>query len=175
MAGRSTGPSAYAALLNPVNEPNPSETSVPIPAASNPGMSTTRSLGPPRPVASIRITAAISGEAKMNARAVKLPAAPITISDCGGISRPERPMRSTATPAPSAISGPSGPSTRPNPTAARPARMTPGSTRGLAGPPAARPFAGMCPPSPGSSLIANATSTPAMPRTTRYHHFGGPF
>jgi hypothetical protein len=70
-----SGPSAYALVLNPVNDPIPSETSVPIPAASSPGTSTSRSLGPPIAVASIRITAAISGEAKMNESAEKLPAA----------------------------------------------------------------------------------------------------
>ena len=161
-------------MLSPVNDPIPSETSVPIPAASKPGISTTRSFGPPRPAASIRITAAISGEVKMNASAVKLPAAAITISACGGISRRERLTSRIARPAPSAISGASGPNTSPKPIVAKPARMTPGRTLGLDGPPADRPFAGMCPPSPGSREIANATITPATPRTTKYHHFGAP-
>ena len=53
----------------------PSETSVPIPAASTPGRSTTGSRAPPIAAASIRITAAISGEANTNESAARLPGA----------------------------------------------------------------------------------------------------
>ena len=118
-------------MLRPVNEPTPMETRVPIPAASSPGTSTRRILAPPIPLASIRITAAMSGEVKMNDTAAKLPAAVTSIRTCGGVSRRLRPIVSAASPAPSAISGASGPSTRPDPIVARPARMTPGRMFGL--------------------------------------------
>ena len=104
-----SGPRAYALVLSPVKEPIPIETSVPIPAASMPGRSTTLSFGPPSPVASSRITAAISGEVKINASAAKLPAAATTINACGGVSRRAIVIISVATPAPNAISGPSAP------------------------------------------------------------------
>ena len=70
-----------------MNDPIPSETSDPIPAASMPGTSTSGSLGPPIPVASIRITAAISGDSKMNDTAAKAPAAAISPTTSSGASR----------------------------------------------------------------------------------------
>ena len=162
-------------MLSPDNDPIPSDTSDPIPAASSPGASRSRSLAPPIAVASIRITAAISGEEKMNDIAAKLPAAVTSISACGGVSRRARLIIAPATPAPNTISGASGPSTSPNPIVARPARATPGTMSGPDGPPVDRPFAGMCPPSPGSRVIATATISAPTARTGSGHHFGGPF
>ena len=77
-------------MLSPDSDPIPSDTSDPIPAASSPGTSRSRSLAPPIAVASIRITAAISGEAKMNDIAAKLPEAVTSVSACGGVSRRAR-------------------------------------------------------------------------------------
>ena len=120
------------------------------------------------------ITAAISGEEKMNDIAEMLPAATTSIRACGGVSRRGRLIISPATPAPTTISGASGPSTSPNPIVARPARTTPGTTFGPDGPPADRPFAGICPPSPGRRVIATATISAPTARTGSDHHFGGP-
>ena len=161
-------------MLNPDNDPMPSDTSVPIPEASSPGTSRTRSLGPPIAVASIRITAAISGEAKMNDIAAKLPEAATSIRAWGGTSRRARLIITPASPAPNTIKGASGPSTSPKPIVARPARTTPGTVSGPDGPPADRPCAGMCPPSPGRREIAKATISAPTARTGSDHHFGGP-
>ena len=80
----------------------------------------------------------------MNETAEKLPAAAMIISACDGNSRRVRLTARTATPDPSAINGASGPSTSPEPTVARPARITPESTFGPGGPPLiASPSAGM--------------------------------
>ena len=161
-------------MLSPDNEPIPSDTSEPIPAASSPGTNSRRSLGPPIAVASIRITAAINGEAKMNDIAAKLPEATTSINACGGVSRRAMPIIAPASPAPNTIRGASGPSTSPKPSVASPARSTPGTMSGPEGPPAERPFAGMCPPSPGRRVIASATSNAPTKRTGSGHHFGGP-
>jgi hypothetical protein len=117
-------------VLSPVNDPIPSETSVPIPAASSPGTRIRRSLGPPIAVASIRITAAINGDSKMNESAENAPATPMICSACGGVFGRARLMASTATPVPIAINGASGPSTRPPPIVASPASAIPGTARG---------------------------------------------
>src|SRR5437763_1891732 len=73
--GRERGPSAYALVLSPVHDPMPIEISDPIPAASSPGRSTSGNLAPPRPAASMRMTAAMIGEAKMSAIDANMPAA----------------------------------------------------------------------------------------------------
>jgi len=138
-----SGGSAYALVLNPVNDPIPSETSVPIPAASNPGSRIRRSLPPPSPVASIRITAAITGESKINDSAENAPAAPMIWSACGGVLRRTRLTARTAEPVPIAISGPSGPRTRPLLIVASPARTTPGNAPGPPEGLIERPSAGM--------------------------------
>jgi hypothetical protein len=123
--------------------------SVPIPAASSPGITTSGTLGPPIPVASIISIAAINGETNRNETAANAPAAPISVSACGGVSRRASPTISTARPGPSASSGASGPSTIPKPIPIRPANSTPGSSTGVVGLPVARPLAGMWPPFPG--------------------------
>ena len=70
-------------MLSPVNEPIPSDTNEPMPAASSPGTSSSGSLAPPIPDASIRITAAISGELNTNDTAAKLPAAATSVTTWG--------------------------------------------------------------------------------------------
>ena len=128
-------------------------------------------VGPPSPVASIRITAAINGEPKMSATAAKLPAAAITMSICGGASRRTRLARKRASPPPSAMRGASGPITAPRPIEARAARTTPGRSIGRVRP-ALRPSAGTWPPFPGSRTMAKAVISPAMASTGRDHQTG---
>ena len=82
-----------------MNDPIPIETSDPIPAASMPGTSTIGSLGPPIPVASIRITAAISGDSKMNDSAAKAPQAAISPNDLVGSVSSNQPDRQDREPA----------------------------------------------------------------------------
>ena len=161
-------------MLSPDNDPIPSDTSDPIPDASSPGTSRSRSLGPPMAIASIRITAAINGEEKMNDIAAKLPAAVTSVSACGGISRRAKLIIPPASPAPNTISGASGPSTSPKPIVARPARSTPGTMSGPERPPVDRPRAGMSTVS-GEAVIASATISEPDGQTGSDHHFGGPF
>ena len=113
-------------MLKPVNDPIPSETREPIPAAIRPGSSTTGSFGPPSPMASMSSTAAISGEPKISETAANVPAAPRTCVASGGASERTSRMPSTPSPPPSAISGASGPSTRPSPTVATRGEQHPG-------------------------------------------------
>ena len=70
----------------PVHWPSPIETSDPIPAAIKPGTSTRGSLGPPSPAASIKITAAITGEPKRNEIAAKVEAVASSRPISGGPS-----------------------------------------------------------------------------------------
>ena len=62
----------------PVRESRPMKTSVPMPADSSPGTSTTPSMGPPRPEASSSRNAPRSGEPSSELMAAKLPAPAIT-------------------------------------------------------------------------------------------------
>ena len=84
----------------PDSEPIPIETSEPIAGGQQAGEEDERQLvGPSRPIASIRITAAMIGELKIIAIAAKLPAAAITVSICGG-RRGEPGGREDASPRP---------------------------------------------------------------------------
>ncbi len=172
-AGSGNAEIAYAEVLRPVKDPSPSETSEPIPAASSPGTSTRRNLGPPIAVTSTMRTAAASGELKTNDTAAKLPDAATRVTTWLGAPARTRRIAITPRPAPRAISGASGPITTPNPIAAIPARRIPGSSSAAGGPPAARPYAGMWPPLPGSFEIASATKTPATASTGSGHQTGG--
>ena len=49
-----------------MNDPIPMEMSDPMPAASSPGMRMVVSRGPPRPITSMRMIAAMSGDPKMS-------------------------------------------------------------------------------------------------------------
>jgi Alpha-lytic protease prodomain len=80
-------PERVGACAQPRERPHPeSETIEPMPAASSPGSSTSASRRPPIPAASIRITAAISGEPKINDSAAELPAAATIASTRGSVS-----------------------------------------------------------------------------------------
>ena len=128
-------------------------------------------MAPPRPAASMMITAPTTGEPKSDEIAAKLPAAAIIPSACWGTSFLTSRIARIPRPTPSAISGASGPSTSPRPTVARAASSTPGRSIGCVGvPPTARPSAGTWPPRPGSRLIAKATSVPARASHGSGHH-----
>ena len=101
-----------------------------MPAASMPGTSTSGRRSPPIPLASMRMTAATSGESKIRLSAAKVPEAPITADTSGGRSLGISRTASRPNPPPKAISGASGPSTTPNPIVATAASMTPGSSTG---------------------------------------------
>ena len=160
-------------MLSPVNEPIPSDTNDPMPAASSPGTSRSGSLAPPIPDASIRITAAISGELNTNDTAAKLPAAATRVMTWGWASLRARWMKNAPSPEPSAISGASGPSTRPSPIVANAASRTPDRSGMVGGgPPVARPLAGMWPPRPGSFSIATAVMKAAIGRIGSGHQRG---
>ena len=70
----------------PVHWPSPIETRDPIPAAVSPGIRTSGSLGPPSPAASIKITAAITGEPNRNEIAAKVEAVASSRPISGGPS-----------------------------------------------------------------------------------------
>ena len=166
-----SGTSEYAWVLSPVQLAIPRNTSDPTPAAIKPGNKIKGSVAPPSPVASmIRIAAGI-GDPKITAMAAKLPAAPSTITSCGGASFFARFTANIAIPPPIAMSGASGPSTRPSARVARAASATPGAYLGSF-PPAFRPSAGTCPPAPGRCTTANATTHAASTRTGSGHHQG---
>ncbi len=149
------------------------KTSEPIPAAISPGSSTTESIGPPRPTASMMITAPITGDPKTDAIAAKLPAAAIRLNACCDASRWISDIERMPSPVPMAINGPSGPSTSPRPSVASAASRTPGRSIGPSGvPPAFSPSAGTCPPWPGSRTIANAVSSPASASQGNGHQSG---
>ena len=75
--GRVRGAMAYALALRPVTEPMPMNTSEPIPAANNPGSRTMGRVAPPRPAASMMMTAPTIGDPKREEMAAKLAAAAI--------------------------------------------------------------------------------------------------
>ena len=111
----------------PVHASNPMKISEPIPAATRPGTSTSPSIGPPSPDASITKKAPVSGEPRRVLTAAKLPEAPTTPMACAGASRLARRMAPAASPPPRAIRGASGPMTAPKARPARAASATPGS------------------------------------------------
>lgn len=125
------------------------------------------------PLASIRMTAAITGASNRNDMAAKLPAAAMTVTSSGGASRRARRTARIARPLPRASNGASGPRTRPRPTLAMAARSTPGTSTGCV-PLAERPWAGTCPPKPGSRMITMATISPAAAQMGSDHHQGAP-
>ena len=128
-------------MLSPVQCAIPMKTSEPIPPAMSPGIKMSGSVAPPRPDASMMITAPTIGEPKITEIAAKAPAAPKTSSIVGGASRFASLTVATATPDPIAMSGASGPSTSPRPSVASAARATPGTTFGSVLP-TWSPFAG---------------------------------
>jgi len=88
--------------------------SEPVPAASRPGSSTSPSIGPPSPGASISRNAPVMGDPSSVAVAAKLPALASTLTPWAGTCRRlAARVASTARPPPMAISGISGPSTAP--------------------------------------------------------------
>jgi len=101
-----------------------------MPAASNPGTSTTPRIAPPIPAASISRNAPTIGEPRSVLIAAKLPAAPITAIAIAGASRLTSRTVKTPRPLPIAISGASGPSTTPSESVAKDARTIPGSSIG---------------------------------------------
>ena len=87
MSGRSNGGnpgSANDAAPRPVSASSPTKTNVPIPAASRPGRSTSPSVAPPSPEASISRKAPRSGDPSRALIAAKLPAAATTAPTCCG-------------------------------------------------------------------------------------------
>ena len=138
----------------PVRASRPTKMSAPTPEASRPGSSTTPSMGPPRPEASISRNAPAMGEPRRVLIAAKLPAAATTAVAWAGMSRLASRTASTASPPPRAISGASGPSTTPRLRVASAASSTPGSWAGVGAPsPALNPSAGEWPPFPGRNRI----------------------
>src|SRR6476646_6618099 len=129
------------------------------------------SVGPPRPAASIRMTAEITGDPKIIASAAKLPAADMTSTTWLGASFFAVRTAKIASPEPSAITGMDGPSTSPRPNVASEANRIPGRLAGSVAP-APKPKAGTLPPLPGRRMIANAVIAPAMTRTGSGHHHG---
>ena len=128
--------------------------SAPTPAASRPGTSTSSSVTPPKPIASISRKAPLSGEPSSVAMAAKLPAAPTTALTCGDAAAAlDRLTVHAASPPPRAMSGASGPRTAPKPSVARAASAMPGSSLAGNTPPVFRPSAGEWPPVPGKYLI----------------------
>ena len=148
------------------------KTREPIPAANSPGSRMTGRVAPPRPAASMMITAPTIGEPKREDIAAKLAAAAIRATTWSGASlRADRTAKIPRAPA-SAISGASGPRTIPNPIEASDASRTPGSSRGWVGGPALSPSAGLWPPLPGRRAMAKAMGTEATARTGNGHHVG---
>ena len=102
--------------------------SEPVPAASRPGSSTSPSIGPPSPDASLSRNAPVMGDPSSVAMAVKLPALASTLTPWAGtFRRLAARVASTARPPPMAISGISVPCTAPETRVASAAKMTPGS------------------------------------------------
>ena len=134
---------------SPVQESRPMKISDPTPAATRPGTSTSPSVGPPSPEASISRNAPSRGDPSSVLTAAKLPAAATTAVAWSGTSRLARRTANAARPAPSAISGASGPSTAPRLRVASAAIAMPGSSIGDGTPPALNPSAGEWPPRPG--------------------------
>jgi hypothetical protein len=158
---------------SPVQASRPVNTSEPTPAASSPGTSTSSSMAPLSPDASISKNAPSKGEPSSVLMAAKLPAAATTVAVLGGASRLTRRTARTPSPPPRAIMGASGPSTTPRLKVARAASRMPGSSIGEGGPaPALNPSAGEWPPLPGRYRIATATSSPASNSGGTGHHSG---
>ena len=134
---------------NPVRLSSPMNISVPIPAASIPGTSTSPSTGPPSPAASINRKAPTNGEPSSVLIAAKLPAAAMTVAAVGGASLAARWTARTPRPPPMAMRGASGPSTTPRARVAREATTTPNRSTGAGVPPVFRPSAGSWPDVPG--------------------------
>ena len=170
-SGSCRSSSEIALVFTPVHEPRPISISVPIPAASRPGIRMSGSRRPASPAASISSTAAISGEPNRNEIAAKVPQAATIACRSGGASARIRRIAKKPRPPPSAIRGASGPTTAPSPIPAIAASMTPGRSIGWVGA-ALSPFAGMCPPRPGRRAIAKATTTPANASHGNDHHSG---
>jgi len=147
----------------------PMKMTEPIPADIRPGSSTSGSIGPPSPAASIKMIAPMTGEPKMVAIAANAAIAASTAMTWLGVSFFTCRTARTARPAPRAMSGASGPSTRPRPKVASAASRMPGSSAGWVVP-ALIPSYGMWPPWPGSRTIAIAASTPATAITGSGHH-----
>ena len=113
----------------------PMKMTEPIPADIRPGSSSTSgSIGPPSPAASIKIIAPMTGDPKMVAIAANAALAASTAVTWLGVSFLTCRTARIASPAPRAMSGASGPSTRPRPRVARAASRMPGSSAGLAVP-----------------------------------------
>ena len=158
---------------SPVRLSRPMKMSEPIPAASSPGSSTTPSIGPPSPDASISKNAPVRGDPSSVLTAAKAPVTPSTLAAWSGTSR-RRASRMTraASPPPSAISGISGPSTAPKTSVASAARMTPGSWTAVGGACTAKAPAAEGPPLPGRYRMAKPASTPPTASTGSGHHTG---
>ena len=90
---------------SPVQAFRPTNTSEPTPAASRPGTSTTCIIVPPRPAASIRRKAPVSGDPSSVLMAAKLPAAATAAWVRAGASRLTSLTARTPSPPPRAISG----------------------------------------------------------------------
>ena len=69
-------------MLSPVNDPMPTNTSEPIPAAMRPGSRMTGSVAPPSPAASMMMMAPTMGEPKSEEMAAKLAAAAMSAYTC---------------------------------------------------------------------------------------------
>ena len=104
--GSGNGLNDHAAVLKPENDPSPMKTSEPTPAARRPGRSTSGSVAPPSPVASITSTAPITGDPKIDDTAAKLPAAAISPTACWGASRLTSRIAIVPSPRPTAIKRP---------------------------------------------------------------------
>ena len=161
---------------SPVRWSRPRKISEPTPAASSPGTSTSSSMAPPSPEASISRNAPSRGEPSSVLTAAKLPAAATTVAVLGGASFLTRRTARTPSPPPRAIRGASGPSTTPRLKVAKAASTMPGSSTGAGGPaPTLNPSAGEWPPLPGRYRMVAATSSPASTSGRIGHHSGSPW
>ena len=127
--------SASEKLPRPVQLSRPTKTNAPTPEASRPGSATRLSVIPLSPATSMIRNAPSTGEPSSVLIAAKLPAEAMIIRAIGGASFLTRRTVSAPSPPPMAISGASGPSTAPRPSVAKAARIMPGSSRPVAGPP----------------------------------------
>ncbi len=156
----------------PDHWPRPTKMSVPTPAASRPGRSTSSSIVPPKPTASISRKAPVRGEPSSVLIAAKLPAAPTTVLTCGADAALARLTAQAARPPPRATSGASGPRTAPNESVASAASAMPGSSFAANTPLALKPSAGECPPVPGKYWIVRATRMPPTASIGNGHQTG---
>ena len=125
--GSCRGPSAYALVLRPVNEPIPIDTSEPMPggrAAREPGQ---RQLRAPDAGRLDQDHGRDQRRAEDERDGGEAPGRGDTMQRLlGHLPARRRIVRSAQFPSPRAISGASGPSTSPSPMVASPARITPG-------------------------------------------------